>query len=98
MAKENIRPRKGKLKVEDVTVCETIAGQEDFCITYDGTIWMGKDGKLFAYTTKKTKGIAEKKWVEIADIKQLGIPSFYRLPVNQDMTKLAVVAYVGAKP
>ena len=98
MAKENIRPRKGKLKVEDVTVCETIAGQEDFCITYDGSIWMGKDGKLFAYTTKKTKGIAEKKWIEIADIKQLGIPSFYRLAVNQDMTKLAVVAYVGAKP
>ena len=58
----------------------------------------GKMENYLRILQKKQKALPKKKWVEIADIKQLGIPSFYRLAVNQDMTKLAVVAYVGAKP
>jgi WD40-like Beta Propeller Repeat len=98
MPKENIRPRKNSTRVENPIVCNTLAGQEDFCITYDGTIWMGKEGKLYAYHTKKVKGVEDHKWIEIADFTKLGIASFYRLAVNQNMTKLAVVMYVGDKP
>jgi WD40-like Beta Propeller Repeat len=98
MPKENIRPRKNAAKVENIIVCSTLDGQEDFCVTYDGTIWMGKEGKLFAFYTKKIKGIADHEWIEIADFTKLGIASFYRLAINQSTTKIAVVMYAGAKP
>jgi hypothetical protein len=98
MAKENLRSRKSKVPVENIFVTPTLKDQEDFCVTYDGQIWMGKDGKLFSYNSKKFKGLKENKWEEIADFTQLGIASFYRLEVNHDMTQVAVVMYVGKKP
>jgi WD40-like Beta Propeller Repeat len=98
IAKENLRPRKNRKPVDNILICETLPKQEDFFVTYDGTFWMGKDGKLFAYRTKKSKGVADHQWVEMADFTKLGIASFYRLAINADMTKIAVVMYAGNKP
>jgi hypothetical protein len=99
MVKENIRPRKNKnLQADDVVLCETLEGQEDFCMGYDGTIFMGKEGKLYAWYTKKIRGMEANKWHEIADFTSNGIPAFYRLVINQDMSKIALVAYKGKKP
>jgi hypothetical protein len=98
IARENMRSKKVRKPTENIFVTPTLPGQEDFCVTYDGQIWMGKDGKLFSYNSKKFKGLKENKWEEIADFTQLGISSFYRLAVNHDMSQIAVVMYVGKKP
>ncbi len=98
IAKENIRPRKGKEKVADITVLETLPEQEDFCILNDGTILMGDAGKLYAFNPKKVRGKVQEDWIEVADLNKMGIGIFYRLVVNADNTKMAVVGYEGKKP
>jgi hypothetical protein len=98
MAKENLRPKKNKPKVENTTIIETLTGQEDFCVLNDGTILMGKDGILYAYNPKKIKGVVQQTWKEVANLNTMGIGTFYRLVVNADNSKIAVVGYVGEKP
>jgi WD40-like Beta Propeller Repeat len=98
IARENMRNKKNNVPVENIFVTPTLPDQEDFCVTYDGQIWMGKDGKLFSYASKRFKGLKENKWEQLADFAPMGIDTFYRLAVSHDMTKLAVVMYVGKKP
>lgn len=97
LAKENLRSRKiATAQVPNPIIAETLSGQEDFAIMNDGTILMGKEAKLYAYYPRRAK--RKDDWVEIADFTNLGIGPFYRLTLNQENNKLAVVVYEGKKP
>jgi hypothetical protein len=97
--KDNLKHLKNKVQVPNIQVIPTLEGQEDFCILNDGTILMGKDGKLYAYKQSRLPQAEDKlQWQLIADLKSMGIGNFYRIACSNDGTKLAVVAYAGAKP
>lgn len=97
VAPENLRSRnKPKTPVENKIVAYTLPSQEDFVLMQDGTFLMGSLGKLYAYNPKRDK--ENNVWREIADFKKMGIDQFYRLAVNSDNTKLAIVSYTGKKP
>jgi hypothetical protein len=99
MAKENLRPRKGDENVyQDSTIVSTLFESEDFCMTPDGNMWMGSGSVLYVCPTKKNKLYPQNKWTAVADLTQMGVPPFYRLTINKESNKLAVVCYEGKKP
>jgi tricorn protease-like protein len=71
-------------------VIKTLSNSEDFAILPDGSLLMGKDGKLFQTDMKNN-------WLQVADFQKY-LPSFYRLSLNHDGTLLALVGYTGIKP
>ncbi len=68
----------------------TLPGSEDFALFPDGSILMGKEGKL--YMLEKNS-----EWKMIADF-SMELSDFYRLSVNKEGTYLALVAFKGKKP
>lgn len=71
---------------------KTLEGSEDYAWTPDKKLLMGKDGKLFLcdpYTGKD--------WKEIADF-SLTVGSFYRVTLNENGSRIAMVSYQGKKP
>jgi hypothetical protein len=97
VAKENLRSRKNPAgPTPNPIVAQTLEGQEDFAIMNDGTIIMGKESKLYAYYPRRAK--RKDDWAEIADFSKLGIGNFYRITLNQENNKLAIVVYEGKKP
>jgi hypothetical protein len=66
----------------------TLEGAEDYCWLPDGTILMGKGGKLFRWA-----GEPGKPFVEIADFGDLG-GSINRIAVSHDGSRLALVVTV----
>ncbi len=98
---DNLKLRyKDRPKVENPIVTFTLPKQEDFAIMNDGTFLMGQEGMLYAYkpSTKAKHTSEQKKWRMLADLKTLGIPSFYRLALSPDNMKIAVVSYANQKP
>lgn len=97
VAQENLRTsRKKSASVENPVLAETLPGEEDFCFMQDGSVLMGHDGML--YYKKNPFRHPESPWDELVDLKQFGINQFYRIAINGDNTKLAVVAFKGKKP
>ncbi len=74
-----------KATLETQEIIRTLPGVEDFAILSDGTIFSGRGSRLYKYHP-----LQDKDWVEIADLKNLGIASITRLAVSGDK-KLAVV-------
>jgi len=71
--------------------CPLLTGSEDFVLTPDGSVWMGKEGKLFQFDFNK------KEWTELTDFsKTLG--NFYRMAISPDGKRLVMVSYHGKKP
>ena len=66
-------------------IIRTLPGSEDFAILSDGTILMGRGSRLYKFHPVK-----DKDWVEMADLKNIGITSITRMAVSGD-DKLAVV-------
>jgi len=60
-------------------------GSEDFVITSDGTVMLGKGSKLYKYNQAY-----DKKWVEIGDFSHYGINNITRLAHNGNR-KIAIV-------
>jgi hypothetical protein len=79
-------------QMEDIV--STLSGQEDYCWTSDGSLLMGKDGKLYEFTPGKD----DSEWRQIADFSGTDYANFYRLAVSPSGNKLAVVVYKGKKP
>jgi hypothetical protein len=98
VAKENARMIKNKVAVENPLIVETLEGEEDFCVANDGTFMMGKDGKLYTYNLRKSKGQSRRAWAEVPSFEKLGLGKFYRMVISPDNTMLAVVVYKAAKP
>ena len=71
---------------------KTLDDSEDYVWTPDKKILMGKNGKLFICDPFQAV-----TWKEIADFTNTTGP-FYRLAINADGTKLALVNYSGTKP
>ncbi|MCB0522717.1 MAG: hypothetical protein H6577_15415 [Lewinellaceae bacterium] len=71
------------LQVE--TIIKTPAGSEDFVILRDGSILMGKGSRIYKYHPLK-----DTTWVEMAELKNLGIYNVTRMAVSGD-NKLVVV-------
>ncbi|MEK7256170.1 MAG: hypothetical protein AAB316_15570 [Bacteroidota bacterium] len=74
---------KATLAIEEIV--ETVSGSEDFAILKDGTILMGKGSRLYKFHPKQ-----DQKWMEVADLRKVGITSISRLAVSGD-NKLAIV-------
>lgn len=79
---------------EKTPVCQTIAGAEDYCWTFDGKILMGNKGKLFVYDTKNEK---DPSWIQKGDYSKI-IGDFYRMAFSPLGNKLAVVSFKGQRP
>lgn len=93
---ENLRAVKNRMNVPNPVVCETLPGEEDYCILADGSILMGHEGKL--YLRKSPWDFPKEAWTQVADLNAFGINSFYRIAVSPSYRKLAVVVYEGKKP
>ncbi len=63
---------------------------EDFAVLPDGSILIGQEGKLFL-----TKDFSN--WIMVANFSS-DMQDFYRIAVNKDGTRLALVAFSGKKP
>jgi hypothetical protein len=96
IAPENLRTVKKKVNVQNPVLCETLPGEEDFCLMQDGSILMGHQGIL--YYRKNPFRHPNSTWDELVDMKQFGIDQFYRITLSPDNTKLALVAFRGKKP
>ncbi|WP_231961669.1 DUF6265 family protein [Urechidicola croceus] len=68
-------------------IVPTLENIEDMCWTPDGTILMAQNNILYKFNPKK-----DNKWIEIASLKEFGIVNITRLAVNNDGSKLALVA------
>ena len=80
------------LNVSDFTMLRfaaTIKGNEDFAVLPDGSLIMGKEGKLFQYISGE--------WTMLADFTS-ELKDFYRLAISNDGIYLALVAFTGKKP
>ena len=78
--------------MEKKKVVNTIPGSEDYALLQDGSLIMGSKGKLFRYDPS-----AGGDWKEIADFSaELG--DFYRISVNAQGDRIAMVAFTGKKP
>lgn len=73
-------------------VVSTLKDNEDFTEIPDGTLLMGSEGKLYSY-----KPESDNSWKMIADFSST-LKSFYRIAINADGSKIALVAYTGKKP
>ena len=73
-------------------VVSTLPGSEDFAIMPDGTFLMGNKGKLFQYDLSSGSD-----WKEIADFSS-ALGDFYRISVNANGDRIAMVAFTGKKP
>ena len=77
---------------EKKKVVSTIPGSEDYAILKDGSLIMGSKGKLYRYDSA-TGG----DWKQIADFSaELG--DFYRIAVNTQGDRIAMVGFTGKKP
>ena len=74
-----------KATLQTQEIIRTLPGAEDFAILSDGTILMGRGSRLYKFHPVK-----DKDWVEMADLKNIGISSITRMAVSGD-NKLAVV-------
>jgi len=78
--------------MEKKKVVNTIPGSEDYAILKDGSLIMGSKGKLY-----RCDPVAGGDWKEIADFStELG--DFYRISVNVQGDRIAMVAFTGKKP
>ena len=68
----------------------TLPQCEDFALFPDGSLVLGQKGKLFLLNN-------ESDWKMIADFSNV-LSDFYRIAVNGDGTRLALVAFTGKKP
>ncbi len=71
--------------------CPLLTGSEDFVITPEDRVWMGRHGKLYEWDAQKSL------WNPIADFSKT-IGNFYRLAISPDKKRLALVSYSGRKP
>jgi len=77
---------------EKKQLVKTIPGSEDYAVLKDGSLIMGSKGKLYRYNPSAGDG-----WNEIADFSaELG--DFYRISVNAQCDKIAMVAFTGKRP
>jgi tricorn protease-like protein len=77
---------------EKKKLVNTISGSEDYAILKDGSLIMGSKGRLYRYDPASGN-----EWKEIADFSaQLG--DFYRISVNVQGDRIAMVAFTGKKP
>ena len=76
---------------QTANLIQTRAGSEDYVWMKDGSLLMGEGSVLYRWR----KG---KDWEKVADLKDFGLPAFYRIALNADETKLALVAYNGERP
>jgi len=71
---------------------KTLEGSEDYAWTPDKKLLMEKNGKLYISDPYKAE-----LWKEIADFNR-SVGSFYRIAVNADGSRIAMVGYKGVKP
>jgi hypothetical protein len=67
-------------------IIDTLEGSEDFTISSDGYIYMGKEDKLF-----RTQLIAGGNWEKVADLSDFGRSGITRLSISPDNSKIAIV-------
>lgn len=67
-------------------ITQTIGKNEDFAMTAEGTIFMGKDNILYSFHP------GAKEWTKVADLSIYGIKFISRLAISADGKKLALVA------
>jgi tricorn protease-like protein len=78
--------------MEKKKVVNTIPGSEDYAVLKDGSLIMGSKGKLYRYDPA-----GGGDWKEIADFSsELG--DFYRISVNVQGDRIAMVGFTGKKP
>lgn len=87
---KTLNPNPKKNPEPNNTLCETLPGEEDFCILMDGSLLQGHQGVL--YYLKNPFRFQDSKWEPLIDMNQFGFKKFQRLAVSYDNTKLAVVA------
>ena len=78
--------------MEKRKLVQTIPGSEDYAILKDGSLIMGSKGKLFRFNAAEGED-----WKEIADF-SAGLGDFYRISINAQGDKIAMVAFTGKKP
>ena len=74
-----------KSTLETEEIIRTLPGSEDFAILSDGTILMGRGSRLYKYHPN-----SDKDWVEMADLKNIGVRSITRMAASGN-DKLALV-------
>ena len=77
---------------KDIPVVKTLQGCEDFAVGKDGTLFMGKEGKLYKFTPEK-----DSDWEQIADFSKT-VGNFYRIAISPNGKRIALVAYSGKMP
>ena len=75
-----------KSTLQTQEIIRTLPGVEDFAILTDGTILMGRGSRVY-----KFHPVNDENWIEIADLKTVGITSITRMAASGD-GKLAVVS------
>ncbi len=73
---------RGTLRTQ--TIIKTLPGAEDFTILSNGTILMGKGSRIYKYHPNK-----DADWVEMVDLKSIGIYNVTRIDARGD--KLVLV-------
>ncbi len=81
---------------EDEIITTTIPGSEDYCFLPNGTILMGKEGKI--YQKKQALNNPIHEWEVWADLSAYKISDFYRIVISPNYQKLAIVTFEGKKP
>lgn len=71
---------------ETKKITNTLPGSEDLSWTPDGTIFMGKENKLYKYAPGK-----DDNWKEVTDLSEFGLGGVTRLAINPAGNKIAVV-------
>lgn len=76
----------------DNFIMSCVPNNEDYAWLTDGSLLMSGEGKLWHFRPKE-----DKEWREVANFTE-SIGDFYRLVVNPQMNKIAVVGFKGEKP
>lgn len=71
---------------EKTAVIHSIENSQDFTISEDGYLYMGKDDQLF-----RAKIGVEKEWALVADLTVFGRSQISRLAISPDNSKIAIV-------
>ncbi len=85
---KSLDPKTGTIK----SITNTLAKKEDMCWLMNGKILMGKNDKLFTFSTNKNED-----WDEVASLSNYSITNISRMIVSPDGTKLAIVGEVIKK-
>lgn len=86
MEKNMYQPKAPAKRIMDV-----VTGAEDFAITPNGTLLMGKGSRLYMHQYNPREEPGDRQWQEVVDLRYYEITNITRIAVSRDGKKIAIV-------